>query len=458
MDMKKKYLFLCFLIITMVSLLFSGTVSASYDVPTYVRIGIYFGNSSVKAITVESSHGFYLGSYHGGREFASEKETSETKLKVSVDGAGVVSVATESGQVLFSAQDSAAVKPRASGKDQKCLIDGVEYRGAVDCMYDGVSMTVANVVYIEHYLYSVVSREMSPSWPLEALKAQAVCARNYVVSNLDRHQSQGFDLCTGVHCQTYSGTNVEGERSYQSVDETQAQLLTYDGAPAELYYAAAAGPRTEDVKYVWGYEVPYLLSVDNAYEDTANVTNGYWNGLLTCDEATAIMRNKGYDVGDVTGIKVLEYTPNGRVLKLEVSGTAGSKVFERESCRTIFNTITKSQMFSVTGDDEVPSIWATDGDTAVEHSMDKLVLLTASGRVSPTTDTIYATNGVYQQSYTKTEAAQGDNSCFYFEGTGWGHGVGMSQYGAKGMAEAGFDYQTILLHYFPGTNLENVNQ
>jgi stage II sporulation protein D len=321
-------------------------------------------------------------------------------------------------------------------------------------------MTVVNVVFLDHYLYGVISREMSPSWHIEALKAQAVCARNYVAVHLNKHGSAGFDLCNNVHCQAYSGTRVETKGSYAPVDETTRQVLTYDGKLAELYYSSSMGPTTEDVKHVWGNAVPYLISVDNSYEDTENIPNGVWSGTLTVEEATTIMRNKGYDVGDVTEIKVLEYTPNGRVLKMEVKGTKSKKTFERESCRTLFNTVTKSQMFSVTpvkeGETEQAVLYLTDGTKTGEASdLKKLTILTASGRKTLSGSSLYASDGKTQASYAAVKKAA-KTTGFHFDGTGWGHSVGMSQYGAKSMAEAGHSYVEIVLHYFPGTNLENV--
>ena len=212
---------------------------------------------------------------------------------------------------------------------------------------------------------------------------------------------------------------------------------------------------------MWGNSVPYLISVDNNYEDTANIPNGIWTGSLTADEATTIMRNKGYNVGDVTSIKATEYSENGRVTKLEVTGTKGTKVFEREACRTVFNTVTKSQMFTVSGNGEagenVPSVNITDGNAVANKKVNEVVMLTAAGRATLEAKQLFATNGIYQKTYDITSSGgSGKNTAFIFEGKGWGHGVGMSQYGAKGMAEAGYKYVDILRHYFPGTNLENV--
>ena len=455
--MMRKQLFLLMLLCCLLLVMLPLTAYADYTLPQFVRIGLKYGNGAPKTVQLESTHGFLLGEYHG-REFTEQLAVADTLVTVSVQD-GQVKVSNASGLVLYQGTGSAGIKPNASGKKQKIKVDGVEYRGAVDCIADGSNLTVVNVVFLDHYLYGVISREMSPSWHKEALKAQAVCARNYVSVHLDKHKAEGFDLCSGVHCQAYSGTRVESEGSYLPVDETTRQVLTYDGALAELYYSSSMGPTTEDVKNVWGNAVPYLISVDNHWEDTDNIPNGRWSGVLTQEEATTIMRNKGYDVGDVTKIEVLEYTENDRVLKMQVTGTNGSKVFEREGCRTIFNTVTKSQMFHVTvtgnNEDKTSEVQVTDGTQTVNTAPKELVILSSDGRFSLKEDILHVSDGETKKTYASARTEETAGSDFLFEGTGWGHSVGMSQYGAKGMAEAGKDYIEILLHYFPGTNLEN---
>lgn len=449
----KKLLLLC-LIFSIILSVVPAVTFADYSLPQYIRVGLMYGNGVVKTLTLESESGFILGDYLE-RELVRVDTTAETTLVVKVDG-NIISVYDSAGTVIYTGAESVGVCPNASGMNQIVTIDGVSYRGGVHCIKDEDAMTVVNVAFMDHYLYGVISREMSPSWHKEALKAQAVCARNYAAQSLNRHKEHGFDVCSGVHCQAYSGTKAETKGSYAPVDETTRQVLTYDGKLAQLFYSSSMGASTEDVKNVWGTSFPYLVSVDNSYEDTENVTNGVWEGYLTCEEATTIMRNKGYDVGDVTDIKVLERSENRRVIKMEVVGTNGSKVFEREGCRTIFNTITKSQEFTVTGDggEGKPETFSvTDGTKEMNRTIEKLVILTGSGR-SEASGSLRVTNGSEVADYGKTVSG-GNNKGFRFAGTGWGHGVGMSQYGAKGMAEAGYGYQEILLHYFVGTNLEN---
>lgn len=430
---------------------------ADYDIPSYLRIGLFYGANEKNEVNLSSENGFFFGTY-SGTDFNQKKSSAETEITVKfTDNSIVVSA---NGTDVYKTDDpekGLGVFPTVGGMERRLKVDGIEYRGGLDFKRVNDHNVITNVVFMNNYLYGVISREMSPSWAPEALKAQAVCARNYAVNNLNKHSEYGFDLCCNVCCQAYSGTRYETENSYAPVDDTANQLLTYKGEPAQLYYSASAGSRTEDVKNVWGNSVPYLVSVDNSYEDTANIPNGVWAGSLSRDEATTIMRNKGYDIGTVNSIRVLETTETGRVLKLEVSGTRGSKIFEREACRTVFNTVTKSQQFKVTGNggsQSVPSIHTTDGNNNSELKINEVVILTADGRSTLSSKSLFATNGVNRKQYDITEGS-GENTEFVFEGIGWGHGIGMSQYGAKGMAEAGFNYVDILLHYFPGTNLEN---
>ncbi len=437
----------------------SLTAYADYSIPSYLRIGLFYGGTAKNSLTVTSENGFYVGTYEG-TEFIEKESLKVEELNIEVTSDSIT--ASNNGRVLYrtTALDKGlGIFPTKGGLNRVLSINGDEYRGGLDIKVLNGKSVITNVVFMNNYLYGVISREMSPSWHQEALKVQAVCARNYAANNLNKHSEYGFDLCSTVCCQAYSGTRYETENSYAPVDDTSNQVLTYDGKLAELYYSASAGARTEDVKNVWGNSVPYLVSVDNSYEDTANIPNGIWTGSLTADEASTIMRNKGYDVGQVTNIEAIEYSENGRVTKLEVTGTAGTKIFERETCRTIFNTVTKSQQFTVQGNgngsQNIPTIRATDGTNVSRMHINEIVILTSSGRVTLDATKLFVTDGRKQQAYEITESTQTINTLFTFEGSGWGHSIGMSQYGAKGMAEAGFRYIDILLHYFPGTNLEN---
>jgi len=329
------------------------------------------------------------------------------------------------------------------------------YRGGFECKaLSGNGLTVVNIVPVEAYLYSVVCREMSPSWHVEALKAQAVCARNFALSRINHHSQFGFDVCRTVCCQVYSTTADQSQNVHTAVDQTRGQLLFHENSLVQAVYSSSMGSTTENAENVWGTHYPYLVGVDNSYEDTQNINNGIWTNTLTKDRATEIMRQKGYNIGNVTDIAVLEYTPNGRVLKLLVKGTHGEKIFERETCRTIFKEATLSQKFTVSsgGTKTAPIVSILSQNGTDSASLSSAAVLTGNNFASIINDFFVATDGVVSTTYQSTVSG-GDPNTFVFSGEGWGHGVGMSQFGAKGMAEAGIGYADILTHYYTGTRL-----
>ncbi|MEG1441140.1 MAG: SpoIID/LytB domain-containing protein [Oscillospiraceae bacterium] len=457
----KKFIALSIIFLTM-SLGFTQMAHA-YSLPSNVYVGLYFGASMQRSVTLKSDKGFDVG-FHDNRTFTKASETTEKELTVKVgDSSNQILVIDPDGNIMYTGdnkQVGVGIHPKFSNEmDEIITINDTKYRGGLDFLRMSDGMSISNVVNIDKYLYGVISREMSPSWPAEALKAQAVCARNYVANNLNKHSEFGFDVCNGICCQGYSGVKREEPTSYLPVDDTAGQVLTYAKLLAVLYYSSSMGSCTEDAKNVWGTSYPYLISVDNSYEDTENIPNGVWSGELTSEEATTIMRNRGYELGDVTNITATEYSPAGRVTKLQVKGTIATKTLEREACRTTFSSVTKSQMFTVSGnaDSEAStSISVTNGTKSDMANINNIVLLTSKGMSRLNAPSLYTSNGVYQK---KFEKAPGDakNTVFTFKGSGWGHSVGMSQYGAKSMAEAGKSYKEILAHYFPGTKLESTN-
>ena len=373
------------------------------------------------------------------------------------------------GEVVYPDKDRICYKSGnqivfISGRDEKSGIYSMDgelsvtaiatksYRGMMMPLFAEENLiTLVNVVEEEEYLYSVISQEMSPSWHIEALKAQAVCARTYARQSRNKHIKYGFDLCSTVCCQAYPGISSETAQSYAPVDETKGEIVTYDGEPCQVFYSSSMGPSTEDVKYVWGSEFPYLTSVENPYEDYENVYGGTWKNTLTKKRATEIMNQKGYDIGDVTDIVATKYSPSDRVIELVVKGTKGEKTFTRESCRLIFSEVTLSQMYTVTGggEEKIPPYYMVGPVGKVKSEETEKTILTKDGKKT-VKGGFFITDGINIKNYAVSYT---DNSSFTFSGHGWGHGIGMSQYGAKGMAEAGFDYKEILTHYFTGTEV-----
>ncbi len=498
-----------------------------------LRVGIYYGGSTVSSLNIKSDTGFALG-YTTGRDFYKFDKTDVEKVTVSQKTSAthhilcfssddkdefneklaelrsfgeevftayydsrycilagtfdtlndaqwaaenstltgdVITLSanafyitdTGNGTILFASDHQShnpAVFP-ADTEDTDALLTisgsaGGTYRGGFECSKRAESgLTVVNIIPVEDYLYSVVCREMSPSWPVDALKVQAVCARNFSLGRINYHKQYGFDVCRTVCCQAYSSTADQSQNVHTAVDETRGELLFYKDDLVQAVYSSSMGSSTENVKNVWGSSFPYLVSVENPYEDTENIYNGKWEKTLTTKRATEIMANAGYNIGEVVSITAVEYTDAGRVLKLKVKGTNGEHTFERERCRTIFSEATYSQKYTVVkgGASTYSEVKVISGTGTENKVLDNVSILSSTNTATMISGDFVATNGKTKKTY-KTVTSGIDPDTYVFTGEGWGHGVGMSQYGAKGMAEAGFDYEEILTHYYTGTHLE----
>ncbi len=426
---------------------------------------------ALKEMGIDSFLGYVNSSYHAlGGSFNNYNDALWAAENLAAKGSAYQSSQTavrltdSMGKTLFLVDDSSmgltVYSSDYENTDALLSISGSAkgtYRGGFEfkVLSDGL-ITVVNTVSTEAYLYSVVCREMSPSWEVEALKAQAVCARNFALGRINYHKKYGFDVCRTVCCQAYSTQADMSENVHTAVDETRGELLFYNDTLVQAVYSSSMGARTESVENVWGTPFPYLVSVENPYEDTENVYNGKWQKTLTKARATEIMKARGTDIGTVTDITVVERTPAGGVLKLKVTGTGGSKVFERESCRTVFSEATYSQRYTVStgGQTTYPSVSVYDGKTKKTVSLDSVSVIGGSTTATLKTG-CFAYDGKSQKHY-DVVISGGDPDTFVFSGEGWGHGVGMSQYGAKGMAASGFSYDEILTHFYTGTHLKKV--
>lgn len=330
--------------------------------------------------------------------------------------------------------------------DELIKVNDKSYRGSIIIKnIDGVGLTVINEVDIEDYVASVIAREMSPSFNIEALKAQAVCARTYATYNKNKHSKYGFDLCTTEDCQVYFGASSEHTNTIKATMETKGKILTYNGEPAQTVYFATSGGYTEDVKYVWGSSIPYLQSVKDENESKL-VYASTWKKELSKQKATEILNSKGYNIGNVKTIEVLEKTTAGSVTKLKITGDIGEKTFTNEGCRTVFGYgILLSQAYSVTGGGSSGVNLSLYGGSA---NTSNLTLLSANGKSVHNSEFIQLKG----KEDLKIDTPVAKDS-FTFNGRGNGHLVGMSQNGANGMAAAGFNYEEILTHYYKGTKL-----
>ena len=361
------------------------------------------------------------------------QELSGRYLRLSVDGTPIFIYDTAFGNMR--------IYPAKTDGSSQLLMDGESYRGSIELIRDAKSdMTVVNVLSMEEYLYRVVPREIEASSEMEALKAQAVAARTYAANSIKKHGEYGFDLCTTQDCQVHGKASWEHERTNLAVNETKGKVLTWQGIPALVFYFSSSGGSTEDVKNVWGSDYPYLISVKDEYE-SGNSTNYNWEAVYTAKQIQEQLEQKGVDIGTVTGVSVTKISESGRATEVTITGSKGTKVYKNEACRYFISGL-YSQLYTITGTNSYQTVGASGNSGTVK--LDGAQAVSGSESVKKVAGSGIAVSASGNKPFeTKGEA-------FRFVGKGWGHGVGMSQEGAKGMALAGFNYEEILCHYFPG--------
>jgi len=342
-----------------------------------------------------------------------------------------------------------------------------KYRGAIG-MGGSTGITPYNILGIEEYLYGVIPGEMSPSWPEEALKAQAVAARSIAIYQYNRYTSYGYNVVDTTATQVYGGYTKEDSRTNAVVDATRGETVKYNGKIAEALYFSTSGGITESAVNVWGSDIPYLVSVSDHYETEPE--QPAWSRSITMNEVERCLISQGVNIGEVQGLQIVSRTPTGRVQEMKIIGSNGNYSVTLEKIRTFFSSTSggslKSRLFSFTG--EITGSMGGSSQTSKTVS-----IVSADGITKMPTSNLIASNGstktalgssVVAQSSTKLETLSvAENSTgngnlqgetiwgdFTVHGKGFGHGVGMSQSGAKGMAKAGFDYISILKYYYTG--------
>ena len=328
---------------------------------------------------------------------------------------------------------------------------GYKYYGGFEYVRTtGGNLSVINVLPADDYVKGVVPYEMSGSWPLEALKAQAVCARTYAL-RITSHRSDGFDVCNSTHCQVYNGIGSATARSDQAVEETAGLCLYYNGSLIEAVYSSSNGGASEDAKNVWGSDVGYLQGKLDPYEAMTSIPSYSYTVTFTAQELTTILNSKGYSVGTVQNVYVSKTTDVGNVAAVTFVGTSGTKTVTGETCRTIFNSVisgktVRSQRYTIAGGSG--GGYQVNGGSTVLEDLDGTYVISGNGTVSAYTggDTYVMTDSGVEMLQPSGGSSSG--GVFTISGTGNGHNVGLSQYGAKAMAEQGYSYEDILHFYY----------
>ena len=415
---------------------------------------------------------------------------------------GLTVVETGTDTILFQYDEGSgtklAIQPGADGaRETRTWFNNFHYRGGFEYFRrTGGNVTVVNVLSLEDYVNGVICYEMGPSWPLEALKAQAVCARTYMLRNLGTHSSYGFDICNSTYCQVYRGMGngtasySPSETSMQAVEETEGLVVTYNGKLAETPYSASFGGASEDAYYVWGSDTtntyPYLCGVEDPYETyDSSYTVSY-----TASQLEKRLQSYGYGTSTSLDYLELEYSKLGNVIAVTVhwkngktnsiypSGTnAIRSVFNVNSIRFTVNgeTVNSSEKSSISRStarststsqiyvngekvDSLDGMYAISGSGTTSTIGEDPYVISGSGTVSALED-LTESGGSTGGGSSSVGSNQGggtvivSGSSYVFEGAGYGHQIGMSQWGANAMAKSGFDFEEIVTFYYPGVKV-----
>ncbi len=390
---------------------------------------------------------------------------------------GVSVVATGTSSILFQYDDKGqgtglGVEPIQVGSE-KCTTwsKGFHYPGGFRFeRINGGKLTVVNIVDFEDYIEGVVGTEMSNSWPVEALKAQAVAARSYAVSLGSKHSAHHFDICDSTDCQAYDGHNGAGSNTHAAVTQTTGLGCVYNGKPAESFYYSSNGGASESVSNVWSSNqsrYPYLVGKVDPYEASAGINNT-WERSFTSAQLISRLLSKQNVRGAIVSAAVTAYTEAGNPKTITFTDSTGASysvdtnlVFQNlglPSFRFGFAggggtgapaPTTPSSNISINGSTMVngtAGLYAIDGNGGITALGGDMYIITSSG-TSP-----LGQGANQNQSYVNNwgSSAVTINGTITFSGRGSGHNIGMSQWGAYAMARQGYNYQQILQFYYTG--------
>ena len=335
------------------------------------------------------------------------------------------------------------------------------YRGRLQFLVRRGQVQVINHLGIETYLASVVGSEMPHRWPLPALQAQAVAARTYALRQ--RGKAGDFDVKATVSSQVYRGVESETPSTIEAVESTRSLVLVHAGRLINAVFHSSSGGATEPSGEVWRNQLPYLVSV--ADHDQHSPVHR-WNKRFDDDALRDLFR----ETGGVKRLQVLKTSSTGRVRTARVQGPRGSLVLTGRELRKrlgLKSTMVQFELINDSPDASTASAIATaqNDPQASTHAAPPLIGLWQDSASGP--DTTSSTSGRLAALLPPPPLPPLNRSVFNkprpdlrvgemvleARGQGFGHGVGMSQWGAHGLALQGADFREILLHYYRGAEI-----
>lgn len=299
------------------------------------------------------------------------------------------------GDMIKIGETSYEAPLRVKAKRDIFYINEKQYKGDLVIHMEHRDILVVNELPLETYLVGLINAEMNSKWHLEAVKAQAVVARTFAMKKMEERRHKNYDVKADVSDQVYHGSSLEDEESELAVAQTAGEVLLYRGELANAFYHSTCGGHTASSQEVWGRYYPYLIGVECQW--CVDSPRYFWKYEISGAELGTLLQKKDIVIGEVKKIKTLGKTPSGRVSRVEIVGSRGKRVISATVLRT---AVGYTKIFS-----------------------------------------------------TRFEVNEPEKGKFVFVGGGSGHGVGMCQWGARGMALAGKTYKEILEYYYPGIQI-----
>jgi len=373
---------------------------------------------------------------------------------------------------------------RAEALEGYVRCGGSDYRGALE-LFAGKEggVVVLNVLPLEDYLLSVVPSEMPSAWPAEALRAQAVAARSYALARMAAQRDGTYDVFAGPASQEYRGVGGEHETSTQAVRDTAGQVLTYNGQPITAYYCADAGGYTK------AGEQPYLKAVPSFCPKSPH---NDWSVPLSNEKLAALAKGEGHDVGQVLSVDAANDSHSGHLVSITIHGERGACLIKAAHLRNLLGLSkmksTRLHLESPGGASllAAPAFCPAPDEPAPVRGLPRWLSVSLqgfsrpwvawiSGNAALKMRTLYAFDGtklvrcnretaVVSGAANLPAAAEGAPPVaasasaldgVVLRGSGYGHGLGMSQWGARQLAEEGKSYKEILTYFYQGVELVN---
>ncbi len=438
-------------------LLFNNSILFAAEKKPILRVGIFLdqteinigGNGTFKIYNLKSN------------DLISEENNNILKLLPHNKGIEILKKGVFSGPIKIIPVGNTKIMVVFDGQKYR-------YRGNIEIDIDKEhrKLNVINVIDIEEYLYGVLKKEISPSWPQEALKAQAVAARTFAIFNMNKYIDVGYNICASTNSQVYGGVNHEDPLTNKAVDETQGMIMVYKGKPINAVYHSDSGGYTEDSENVWGSFLPYLRSVKSIFEEKVTPPHHTWSYSINEKDLVEKLQKQGYKINSIFSIESAKKSETGRINELILSADNNKVInIKTNDFRSLIGAgLIRSTLFIIEAIGRESNIAEDLEDKKEiedkEEQKESIKEILEQKKDWTIKELLELMKKNKQEEEQKEDIVPKVISAkltipltFLFSGLGNGHGVGMSQWGAYGMALQGSRYQDILKYYYQGIEI-----